>query len=173
MTSRLLNAAALALAVGAVSSVLAFVITPQSVLALDAGEAEGVISVMEVLTEEFGESMTTDAAESFYDYDSLDSTMLIEEAGFDRDSWIAAYEAVSAGYMAIIPQDQIDAMFAEPLALLDASELPEDQKAEMRRHVEGLMVEMQALRERGQAHADVVRPFESRLAALFAGSFGE
>lgn len=172
MTFRILQGAALALAVGAVSSGMAFVLSPLPALALDGQQAEAVVSVMEVLTLEMGEGMSADAADIFYDYDSL-GTSLIPDAGFDRAGWIEAYNAVTAGYMATIPQDEFDAIFAEPLAMLEASELPEDQKAAMREHVSGLVAEAQAERESGMAYVDIVRPLEDRLYPLFFGAFGE
>lgn len=63
--------------------------------------------------------------------------------------------------------------FEEPLAMLEGSALPDDQKAMMREHVEGLVAQAQATREQGAVHADAVRPLEGRLHALFFGEFGE
>ncbi|KRA98986.1 hypothetical protein ASD83_00090 [Devosia sp. Root685] len=142
------------------------------VVALTTEEAEAVVGVVEKLAAETGEGMVADAAEIFFDYDSL-GTNLIPAAGFDRTSWVVAYDAVASGYMATIPQDQFDAIFAEPLAMLDGSALPDDQKAMMREHVEGLIAEAQAVREQGAVHAEAVRPLEGRLHALFFGEFGE
>jgi len=172
VTIRILQGAALALAVGAVSSSLTFVLSPLPALALDVRQAEAVVSVMEVLTSDMGEGMMTDAADIFYDYDLLGAE-LIAAAGFDRAGWIEAYDAVAAGYMATIPQDEFDAIFEEPLAMLESSALPEDQKVMMREHVNGLVAEAQTVREGGMAYADTVRPFENRLYPLFFGSFGE
>jgi hypothetical protein len=156
------RAAALALLLGMASPALA----------LDRNEAEAVVRIMEQLARESGEGMVQDAGAIFYDYDSLGNS-LIPAAGFDKASWIAAYEAVTAGYMATIPQDEFDAIFAEPLAQLEASNLPEDQKAMLREHVDGLIAEARQVRQSGAVHADTVRPFADRLYPLFYGEFGE
>lgn len=141
-------------------------------LALTTGEAEAVVGVVEQLAEETGEGMVADAAEIFFDYDSLGGN-LIPAAGFDKASWVVAYDAVVGGYMATIPQDEFNAIFEEPLARLEGSALPDDQKAMMREHVEALVAEAQATREEGMVHADAVRPLEDRLYTLFFGEFGE
>lgn len=164
--------AVLALAIGFASSVLAFLIATSSVLALDRAEAEAVVSIMEALTDEMGGGMATEAAGIFYDYDQYGAA-LIPAAGFDRAGWIDAYDAVAAGYMATIPQDEFDAVFEEPLALLEESGLPEDQKAAMRAHMDGLIAEANAVRQAGMVHAAAVEPLENRLYPLFYGAFGE
>lgn len=140
--------------------------------ALTSAEAEAVVGIVEQLAEEMGEGMVVDAADIFYDYDSL-GVSLIPAAGFDRQGWRIAYEAVATGYMATIPEGEFNAVFAEPLARLDGSALPEDQKAVIRAHVEGLVAEAQQARLSGMVHAEVVRPLEYRLDALFFGAFGE
>ncbi|HWV20276.1 MAG TPA: hypothetical protein VN036_04550 [Devosia sp.] len=150
--------------------VMAGLATP--VLALTASEAEAVVGIVELMAEETGEGMVTDAAEIFFDYDAMEANR-IPAAGFSRESWVNAYEAVASGYMATLPQAQFDAIFAEPMARLEASELPEDQKTMLREHMEGLIAEAQETRQQGMAHADVVRPLEDRLHALFFGDFEE
>jgi len=142
------------------------------VLALTPAEAEVVVGIVEQLAEEMGEGMAVDAANIFYDYDSLGAS-LIPAAGFDRQGWRVAYEAVATGYMATIPEAEFNAVFAEPLARLEGSGLPEDQKALLRAHVDGLVAQARQARLSGMVHADVVRPLEHRLDALFYGAFGE
>lgn len=150
--------------------VMAGLATP--VLALTASEAEAVVGIVELMAEETGEGMVTDAAEIFFDYDAMEANR-IPAAGFSREGWVSAYEAVASGYMATLPQAQFDAIFAEPMALLEASELPEDQKTMLREHMEGLIAEARETRQQGMAHADVVRPLQDRLHALFFGDFEE
>jgi hypothetical protein len=137
-------------------------------LALSPTEAEAVVSIVEQLAEQTGEGMSADAASIYFDYDSLGAN-LIPAAGFSEESWIVAYDAVATGYMATIPQDEFDAVFEGPLALLEESALPEDQKVMMREHVVGLIAEAQQARRNGMAYADVVRPLEKRLYPLFFG----
>lgn len=153
--------------VAAFSLLLGFV-TP--VMALTSEEVEAVLGVVEQLAQEMGEGMVADAAGIFYDYDSLGAS-LIPAAVFSRDRWVIAYDAVTAGYMATIPEDEFNAVFEEPLATLEASELPEEQKAMLREHVAGLIAEAQAVRQSGMQYADVVRPYEDRLYPLFYGEF--
>lgn len=162
MNSILVRAAALALLLG---------LTPPA-FALTSAEAEAVVGIVERLAEEMGEGMATEAANIFYDYDSLGAS-LIPAAGFDRQGWRLAYDAVATGYMATIPEDEFNAVFAESLMQLDASPLPDDQKAMLRAHMDGLVAEARQARLAGMKHADVVRPLQHRLAALFFGAFGE
>ncbi|KKB84374.1 hypothetical protein VW29_10440 [Devosia limi DSM 17137] len=166
------QAAFLALAVGLVSSGTAFVVATSPVLALERNEAAAVVSIMEELVVEMGEGMTVDAADIFYDYDSLGAS-LIPAVGFDLASWSAAYHAVASGYMASMPQMEFDAVFEGPLAQLEAAELPEDQKAMIREHVDLLIAEAQALRLSGMPFVEVVQPFADRLHVLFHGAFSE
>lgn len=151
---------------------VASMLTATPAMALTVDEAQAVVGIVEQLAAETGEGMVADAAEIFFDYDAFGAN-LIPAAGFDRESWIVAYDAVASGYMAVLPQDEFDAVFEEPIALLEASALADDQKAMMREHMEGLIAEAQAVREQGAVHAEVVRPLESRLHALFFGEFGE
>ncbi|SMQ70604.1 hypothetical protein SAMN06295905_1902 [Devosia lucknowensis] len=161
-----LTATCLSLAVGALSATLVAMALPVPASALEIREAEAVVAVMDVLTEDMGEPMVTDAAGIFYDYDAY-SGALIPDAGFDRAGWIAAYDAVAAGYLAMLSQAEFDAIFTGPLARLEASRLPEDQKAEMRSQVDALKAEAASVRAIGAAHAEVVRPLEGRLRVLF------
>lgn len=146
--------------------------TTSYALALTSQEAETVVTIVEQIADEMGEGMVLDAGGIFYDYDSLGAS-LIPAAGFDKQSWIVAYEAVATGYMATIPEDEFNAVFEGPLAQLAASGLPDEQMAMMLDHVEGLIAEAQEARQSGMQYADVVRPLEGRLYELFYGAFGE
>jgi len=137
-------------------------------LALSPGEAEAVVEIVERLAEETGEGMVVDAAGIFFDYDSLGAS-LIPEAGFDRQSWVTAYEAVASGYMATLSEDEFNGVFEEPLAMLEKSALPEDQKQMFWEHVESLIADAKQTRLAGMAYVDVVRPLEDRLYPLFFG----
>lgn len=162
MKTNSFRAAALVLLVGAA----------QPALALTSAEAEAVVDIVEQLAADMGEGMVIEAGGIFYDYDSLGAA-LIPAAGFDRQGWIKAYEAVARGYMATIPADEFNAIFEEPLAMLEASALPDDQKAMLREHVDGLIAEAQQARLSGMEYAGIVRPLEDRLYGLFYGEFGE
>lgn len=160
MKTGFVRAAALALLLG----------VAQPALALTPAEADAVVTIVEQLAVEMGEGMVFDAGGIFYDYDSLGAS-LIPAAGFNKQEWIVAYEAVAAAYMATIPEDEFNAIFEEPLAQLAASGLPEEQMQAMLAHVEGLIAETQQTRLSGMQYADVVRPLEDRLYELFYGDF--
>lgn len=137
-------------------------------LALDRAEAEAVVGIVETIAADMGEGMVAGAGGIFYDYDALGAAQ-IPAAGFDRSEWVDAYEAVVRGYMATIPQAEFDAMFEAPRAQLEGSQLPEEQKAALRDHVEGLIAEAQQARQDGMAHVETVRPLADRLYPLFFG----
>lgn len=141
-------------------------------VALDPREAEAVVAIMEQLGVESGEGMYHGGGDIAYAFDG-NGFGLIPAAGFSEQSWIVAYDAVATGYMATIPQDEFDAILNEPLAMLEASTLSDELKAEMLTDMEQLIAEAQAARETGFAHADVVRPLAARLDVLFSGEFGE
>lgn len=141
-------------------------------LALTANEAKAVVEIVELMAEETGEGMAIDMGDIFFDYDAMEANR-IPAAGFDRESWITAYEAVATGYMATLSDQAFNAVFEEPMAQMEASALPEDQKKMLREHMERLMAEVQEKREAGRVHADVVRPLQDRLHVLFFRDFGE
>lgn len=139
-------------------------------MALTAEEAEAVVQIVELMAEETGEGMVADMGEVFFDYDALEAKR-IPAAGFDRESWTLAYDAVASGYMATLSDKDFNAIFAEPMAQMEASALPEDQKKMLREHWAGLLAEAQETRETGKAHVEVVRPLQDRLYVLFFGDF--
>jgi hypothetical protein len=136
--------------------------------ALDYPTAESVVSIMEELTEETGLRMSADSAANFFEYDAF-SGERIPAAGFTEESWTEAYSAVAGAYMASIPSAEFEALLAAPLAQLDAAELPEEHKQQMRDHLQGLFDAATDQRERGMADAVVVQPLVPRLKVLFFG----
>lgn len=154
----------------AAAALLAGLATPA--LALTTEEAEAVVSIVENIAEITGEGMIADAGALFFDYDALEANR-IPAAGFDRESWIEAYDAVASGYMATLSQEDFDAVFTDPMKQLEASQLPEEQKKALREHMEGLFADAQETRKAGMVHVDAVKPLEDRLYVLFFGDFEE
>lgn len=140
-----------------------------SAWALDRQEAEIVVGIMEQVAAISGEPIYHGGGGELFDYDTQNGE-LIFAAGFDYDSWIAAHDAVLTGFMATIPEPEFNAIFAEPLAQLDAStSLTAEQKAAIRADLEPEIAAARAARQSGQAYADAVRPLLPRLQVLVFG----
>ena len=134
--------------------------------ALDMGMVDRVVTLMETIAEESGEDIYYGAGDVFYE---LDFNGHIAAAGFSSTDWAAAFDEVVTGYMATIPQDEFDAMFREVVAMLEASTLSDEQKAELRQDMVLHIAEAQRARESGMPHAEAVLPFAERLHPLFFG----
>ncbi|UXN71852.1 hypothetical protein N8A98_12025 [Devosia neptuniae] len=137
--------------------------------ALDQREAEIVVGIMEQVAAISGEPIYYGGGGEVFDYDTQNGE-LIPAAGFDHDSWITAHDAVLTGFMASMPEPEFNAIFAGPLAQLDAStSLSAEQKAAIRADLEPEIAAARAARESGQANADAVRPLLPRLQVLVFG----
>ena len=134
--------------------------------ALDMGTADRVVTLMETIAAESGEDIYYGAGDVFYE---LDFNGHIAAAGFSSDDWVDAFDEVVTGYMATIPQDEFDAMFREVVAILEASTLSNEQKAELRQDMVLHIAEAQRARESGMPHAEAVLPFAERLHPMFFG----
>ena len=137
--------------------------------ALDQQEAEIVVGIMEQVAAISGEPIYYGGGSELFDYDTQNGE-LIFAAGFDHDSWIAAHDAVLTGFMASMPEPEFNAIFAGPLAQLEAStSLTAEQKAAIRADLEPEIAAARAARQSGRANADAVRPLLSRLQVLVFG----
>jgi len=137
------------------------------VLALDARQASTVVGLMEQVAEQSGESVYYGGGDTFFD---LDYDGLIAAAGFDRDRWVVVYDEVVAGYFATMPQDAFDAIFADVLETLEASDLSEEDKQSLRVDWEQEIGMAQQARRDGAEHEEAVRPLADRLHVLFFGA---
>lgn len=136
------------------------------VVALDTNRVGTVVTIMEKISEESGEDIYYGAGDVFLE---LDYNGYIAAAGFGEADWIATFDEVVTGYMATIPQDEFDAMFRDVVAMLEASALSDEQKAELRQDMVLHIAEAQRARESGMVHAQAVLPFADRLYPMFFG----
>ena len=136
------------------------------VAALDANRVGTVVTIMEKISEESGEDIYYGAGDAFLE---LDYNGYIAAAGFGEADWITTFDEVVTGYMATIPQDEFDALFRDVVAMLEASSLSDEQKAELRQDMVLHIAEAQRARESGMVHAQAVLPFADRLYPMFFG----
>lgn len=137
-------------------------------LALDGPAVAAVTEILEELAPERGESVYYDdqAAADWLEFDE-ESSGLIAAAGFSPQAWRAAYDSTLKGLIALIPQDEFDAVQAgAEEKIVAVPGLTDEQKREMiadwRTHAE----QLRALRAEGAAYARTVQPFEARLRTL-------
>lgn len=134
--------------------------------ALDAEQAGRIVGLMEQISAQSGEVVYHGAGDAFFE---LDTDGLIGAAGFERQQWAVLFDEVVIGYMATIPQDEFDAMFAELLVMLETSALTDEQKQSLRVDMEQEIGMAQQARRDGAVHADAVRGLADRLHVLFFG----
>lgn len=132
-------------------------------LALDAGEAERVVGLMETLSSQMGLEVYHGGGDAFLEADHGGE---IAAAGFSEARWLAGFDEVVSGYMASIPQGEFEAAFIEALALLDESALADDQKAMIRAEMDAHIALAQQTRRDGAAYVDAVRALKDRLDVL-------
>lgn len=134
-------------------------------LALEADEAEVVISILEQLAPERGEPIYPDAAEDWFEYD-MDDRGLIEGAGFDRESWELSYEATVMAYLASLPDEQFLGRLQEADERLAASDLDAQTRGELLRDLRAETSRLMKRREAAKADIHAVTPLLARLTAL-------
>lgn len=135
--------------------------------ALTADEAGEVVRLLGELEPQLGRLAYYDeAADQWFD-DDAELEGRIAAAGFSRESWREALDATFRGYLATIPEAEVEARFAELEAKLEASSsLSSAQKDEMRSFVAAKIAETRALRQEGGQYLDIVRPYADELNAL-------
>jgi len=138
--------------------------------ALNAQEAEAVVTILELLSPERGESvyMGEGVAADWYEYD-LEGVHTIMAAGFSEHSWARAYDELLMGYAAGIDLSVLEAQIAEAEANVAASSLSESQKADFLADFHAQMDEVKAARLQGAAYADAVAPYWERMHRLVQG----
>jgi hypothetical protein len=136
-------------------------------IALTPGEAEKVIALVEKLEPDHGKiAYDEDEAGQWFEDDSAG---LIEKAGFTRESRKAAFDALLQGYIALVPQSEIDAKLGAVKASIEsASGLPAEQRAAVQAAYDEQVAIIRTYRENGKKHVDVVRSFAARLEPLIA-----
>jgi hypothetical protein len=137
--------------------------------ALDGREAVAIVALMEAYAEESGQAIYHGGAGEVFEYD-MDGENRIGAAGFDFDRWTLLFDAVMTGFMACIPDAQFNAIFDEPLALLEAStSLTAEQKAVIRADLEPEIAAARQARASGAQFAAIVEPLMPRLRLLVFG----
>jgi hypothetical protein len=132
-------------------------------MALDAGEADRIVRLMETLSEELGIEIYYGAGDVFFEEDQGGA---IAAAGFSEARWSSGFNEVVAGYLASLSQEEFDAMFSEAMDLLEASELDEEQKAAIRADMEAHIADAYERRRDGAVHAHAVSGLTDRLHRL-------
>jgi hypothetical protein len=133
--------------------------------ALSPGEAEKVIELVEKLEPDHGKiAYDEEEADQWFEDDSAG---LIENAGFSRESWKAAFDALMEGHIALVPQGEFDAKLGALKARLEsASGLSAEQRAAVTAAFDEQIAVIRTYREKGRKHMDVVRPLAARLEPL-------
>jgi hypothetical protein len=140
---------------------------------LTADEAGTVTALLAKLSFELGDFAYDDEeADRIFDEDEA-STGRIKAAGFDREEWKEAVDAVFRGYLATIPNDVFSARLTEGLQGFEStSQLSEEQKAEVLPLIEEKIAEIQLLRAEGAEYAKAVAPYAAQVEAAFDTDLG-
>ncbi len=135
--------------------------------ALTVGEAASVVAVIEQMQPDLGKvAYDDDEADRVFEDDSA-GRGLIAKAGFSRETWRTAFDATLKGFMAVIPDAELEAMFDTLRArAADGGNLTAEQKQAVMDMVEEQYQIIAKLRDQGRAHKEIVRPLEARLRRL-------
>lgn len=146
-------------------ALLGLVLSVLPAFALSAGEAQKVIELVEKLEPDRGKiAYDEEEADQWFEDDSAG---LIEKAGFSREGWKEAFDAVMQGYLALVPQSEFDAKLSVIKTRLEsASGLSAEQKAAVQAMFDEQVVAIHTYRQNGRQHMDVVRPLAARLKPL-------
>ncbi|WP_378949365.1 hypothetical protein [Mesorhizobium sp. ANAO-SY3R2] len=155
------------LAAGLLAASLALGTLVSPAHALTADDVGKVTQILGELEPNLGRlAYDEEAADQWFDDDAeLDGR--IAAAGFSRESWKEALDATFRGYLATIPETEIETRFAELKAKLEASSsLTSAQKDEMRTFVATKIAETRGLRAEGRQYLGIVRPYADKLNEL-------
>jgi hypothetical protein len=162
---RQIRRAALALAGLLPFLALVFAVSPAK--ALNRQEAIVVVKLVQALSPEFGKLAYDEAtADDWFEADA-ESGNRITRAGFTRETWRIALDATVTGYIACLPE----AEFRDRLATLRAKAetrgvFSDAQRRAMLEWVDEVTARLQAMRDAGSEHAEIVRPLVPRLQKL-------
>ncbi|AWC22905.1 hypothetical protein CO731_02373 [Aminobacter sp. MSH1] len=148
----------------AASLALGAFVLPARALTFD--EVGKVVQLLTELEPELGRlAYDEEEADQWFDDDAgLEGR--IAKAGFSRETWKQALDATFRGYLATIATERFEATFSGLTERVDASDLNDEQKAEMRSFVETKIAETRALRAEGKKYVDAVQPYAVRLNEL-------
>ena len=152
----------------AVAAAVAFVFCATSASALEKREAETVVTILERLSSETGKTVFYDeeAAQEWFEIDD-ESSQLIPAAGFSETSWKTAFDQTMTGFIASIPQAELQQMmeeFADKLGEL--GKMTPEQKKMATEMLQAQMGNFDIIREKGAPYRTVAAPYADRLKRL-------
>lgn len=133
--------------------------------ALDNEEAGHVVAILEKLVTETGSTVYYDeeAAEEWFQIDD-ESSRLIPAAGFSRTAWKTAFDQTMTGFIAAIPQSELEQMMEDFINQFgEVAKMTPQQKEEAANLLGAQMGQFDEIRARGSPYRDVVRPYAQRL----------
>lgn len=136
--------------------------------ALETREVEAVVTVLEQLASETGDTVyyDEDAAEEWFEIDE-DTSRLIPAAGFSRASWKTAFDRTMTGFIATIPRAEMELMMEEFTDRLgEIAKMTPEQKEEANAMLRAEMGTFEAVRARGAPYRGTVAPYAQRLRKL-------
>ncbi|MFC5066472.1 hypothetical protein [Flaviflagellibacter deserti] len=139
-------------------------LTPVAATALTSDETAKVVTIIEKLQPSRGKVAYDEGeADQWFEDDSAENG-LIGKAGFDQQGWKTSFDAVLKGFLASIPQAEIDGLLEQVRTHFRQARnmTPEQRTAALNLYDEQVAI-IRALREEGRAYADTVRPFQDRL----------
>ena len=157
-TGRLSKLAALLLAAGVALQAL-------PAAALDGREAGQVVAILEKLAAETGDGVYFDeeAAEEWFEIDE-ESSRLISGAGFTRATWKTAFDRTMTGFIASIPQAEMEKMMEDFMdAIGEVAKMTPGQKEEAMEMLRAEKGNLDSIRARGAEYREPVGPYVSRL----------
>lgn len=133
--------------------------------ALDARDVQAIVTVLEKLASETGDTVYYDdeAAEEWFDIDD-ESSQLIPAAGFTRASWKEAFDQTMTGFIATIPNAEFEQMMEDFIdKIAEMARMTPEQKQEATDALRAERGHFDAIRERGAKYKDAVIPYAQRL----------
>ncbi|WP_244466849.1 hypothetical protein [Devosia geojensis] len=140
---------------------------PAGALALTLKEATTVVDLIEALEPQLGDFAYDDEiAEYWFEEDSYGEGW-IAKAGFTAETWNRALGETMRGFMALMPDAEVEATFAGLKQGIEAlPQLTEAQKAEALAAIDEEIASFLARRAEGEPFAPIVKPLEDRLRRL-------
>lgn len=152
----------------AIAAAIVLGLSANNAAALEKREAEAVVTILERLSSETRKTVfyDEDAAQEWFEIDD-ESSQLIPAAGFSGTSWKAAFDQTMTGFIASIPQAELEEMmeeFADKLGEL--GKMTPEQKTAATEMLRAQMGNFEAIREKGAPYRNVVAPYSERLKRL-------
>lgn len=152
----------------AIAAAFTFGLTIGNADALNAREAESVVTILEQLAADTEKTVfyDDDAASEWLEIDS-ESSRLIPAAGFSEDSWQRAFDETMTGFIASIPRAEMERMMREFAGKLgELGQMTPELKQEVAEMLQEQMSTIDAIREQGARYQTIVAPYVERLRVL-------